>query len=68
MNDHTYKIVEITGTSEKSSDEAVQNAITKASSTLRDLRWLEVIETRGKIERAQVARWQVTVKLGFTLE
>ena len=54
--------------SPSSIEEAVQNAITKAAESLRNLRWFEVVETRGQIEDGRVAHWQVTVKVGFTLE
>lgn len=68
MTDHIYKKVEITGTSKKSIEEAVGNAIQRASKTLHNMRWFEVIETRGEIEDGRVGHWQVTVKVGFTLE
>ena len=68
MSDHVYKHLELTGSSTKSSDDAVRNAIAKASKTLRGLQWFQVLETRGHIEGAKVAHWQVTVKIGFTLE
>jgi flavin-binding protein dodecin len=68
MSDHIYKIIEITGTSTTSSDDAVRNAIAKASVSVRNIHWFEIIETRGLIELDKVARWQVTIKAGFTLE
>ncbi|CAM3866329.1 dodecin [Vreelandella rituensis] len=68
MSHHTYKHVELTGTSEVSSDEAVKNALAKASQSLKHMRWFEVTDTRGHIEDGQVAHWQVTLKVGFTLE
>ncbi|MDN6323504.1 MAG: dodecin [Halomonas sp.] len=68
MSHHTYKHVELTGSSEQSIEEAVQNALTKASETIQHMRWLEVVDTRGHIEDGRVAHWQVTVKVGFTLE
>lgn len=68
MSHHTYKHVELTGSSEKGIEEAVQNALAKASQTIEHMRWLEVTDTRGHIEDGQVAHWQVTVKVGFTLE
>ncbi|MGL4474539.1 MAG: dodecin [Shewanella sp.] len=64
---HTYKIIELTGSSPISSDEAIRNAIASAAETLDHLRWFEVIETRGHLENNAVAHWQVTIKLGFTL-
>ena len=68
MSDHVYKKIELTGSSPNSIEEAVQNAIAKASNTIRNMRWFEVIETRGYIDEDNVAYWQVTVKIGFTLE
>lgn len=68
MGNHIYKKIELVGASPNSSDEAVQNAIAKASQSLRNLRWFEVVETRGQIEEGRVAHWQVTIKVGFTLE
>ncbi|MCU0788078.1 MAG: dodecin family protein [Verrucomicrobia bacterium] len=68
MKDHIYKIVHLTGTSEKSTEEAVNNAIKRASRTLHHLRWFEVTEVRGDIENGGVKHWQVTLKVGFTLE
>lgn len=68
MSDHVYKVIELVGSSAIGSDEAVQNAITKAGETLRNLRWFEVVETRGYLEGGKIAHWQVTLKVGFTLE
>jgi dodecin len=68
MIDHVYKITELTGSSTESIEDAVSQAVTRASKTLRNLRWFEVVETRGHIENGQVAHWQVTLKLGFTIE
>ena len=68
MNDHVYKTVEITGSSTKSADEAVRVAIERASSTIKNMRWFKVTETRGNIESGKIAYWQVTIQLGFTLE
>ncbi|MDX1466290.1 MAG: dodecin [Halomonas sp.] len=68
MNQHTYKHIELTGSSEKDIESAIQNALTKASESLHGMRWLEVMETRGHIEQARVAHWQVTIKVGFTLD
>jgi len=65
---HTYKIIEIVGTSPISSDEAIKNAVKAAGQTLQHLRWFEVVETRGHLEAGLVAHWQVTLKIGFTLE
>lgn len=67
MTDSVYKKIEITGTSSSSFEEAVSNAIARASKTVDEIRWFEVIETRGTIEAGKVAQWQVTVKIGFHL-
>lgn len=68
MNDHVYKITELVGSSPESIEDAVRQAVARASSTLRNLRWFEVVETRGHLEAGKVAHWQVTVKIGFTLD
>ncbi|WP_440999946.1 dodecin [Fodinibius sp. SL11] len=68
MENHTYKKIELTGTSDQSLEKAVENAIEKASNTVDDMRWFEVIETRGSIEDGAVAQWQVVIKVGFTLK
>jgi flavin-binding protein dodecin len=68
MKDHVYKQIELTGSSEKSSDDAVRTAIAKASKTLRNLHWFEVTETRGHIEDDKVVHWQVTIKVGLRIE
>ena len=68
MADHVYKITELCGSSPTSIEDAINNAVARASKTLRNLRWLEVTETRGHVENGKVAHWQVTVKIGFTLE
>ena len=62
--EHTYKHIELT----ESSDKAVQNAIAKASQTVKNLHWFEVIDTRGYIEQGGVKYWQVTIKVGFRIE
>lgn len=68
MAEHVYKKIEIVGSSPNGLQEAIENAVLKASETLRNMRWFEVVETRGQIEEGKVAHWQVTVKIGFTLE
>jgi flavin-binding protein dodecin len=68
MEDHIYRVIQIVGSSEKSIDDAIQRAVTRASKTLRELRWFEVVETRGHIEDGKVHHFQVTLKVGFTLE
>ena len=68
MSNHVYKSIELTGSSSKGIDQAVANAISKASKSLHNLRWFQVIDTRGEIEKGKVAHWQVTLKVGFTLD
>lgn len=68
MSNHVYKITELAGSSTKSIEDAVNNAINRAAKTIRNMRWIEVIETRGHIEDGKLAHWQVKVKIGFTLE
>ena len=68
MADHVYKIVELTGSSATGMEDAIRNAIARASVTVRNMRWFEVTETRGHIEGDGIAHWQVTLKVGFTLE
>ena len=68
MSNHVYKSIEFTGSSPKGIDQAVANAIAKASKSLHNLRWFQVIDTRGEIEKGKVAHWQVTLKVGFTLD
>lgn len=65
---HTYKIIELVGSSPISSDDAIKNAIAAANESLKHLRWFQVVETRGHLEEGLIAHWQVTVKVGFTLE
>jgi flavin-binding protein dodecin len=66
--DHVYKKIELIGSSEESIEKAVENALAKAAASLRNLRWFEVVETRGHIADGRIAHWQVTIKVGFTLE
>lgn len=68
MSEHVYKVVELTGSSPTSLEDAIRNAVNRASRTLRDMRWFEVVETRGHIENGAIGHFQVTVKIGFTLE
>lgn len=68
MSNHTYKIIDLVGSSPDSIEEAVKNAIAKASASVRNMRWLQVMETRGHIEDQKVAHWQAVIKVGFTLE
>jgi len=68
MSAHVYKKIEFVGSSSISIEDAVANAVAKASSTEKNLRWLEVTETRAHLEEGKIAHWQVTVKIGSTLE
>lgn len=68
MIDHTYKTIELTGTSSTTIEDAVNNALAKASNSIHNLRWFQLIETRGGIDKDKVAQWQVTMKVGFTLD
>jgi dodecin len=68
MENNVYKKIEITGTSSSTMEDAILNAIGRASETVRNMRWFEVVESRGSIENGSVAEWQVTIKIGFTLD
>lgn len=68
MSSHVYKLIELTGSSPTSSDDAVKAAIAKAGDSVRNIQWFEVTETRGHVVNGEVAHWQVTIKVGFTLE
>ena len=68
MSHHVYKTIELTGSSTSGVEDAVNTAVAKASETVRNMQWFEVIETRGHIHDGKVAHWQVTLKVGFTLE
>jgi flavin-binding protein dodecin len=68
MTDHVYKIVELVGSSPDSIEDAIRTAIRRADKTLRNLRWFEVIQTRGHVEKGEVRHFQVVLKAGFTLE
>jgi len=68
MNDHVYKTTELVGSSPKSIEDAVNQAVERANKTLRHMGWFEVVETRGHIEDGRIAHWQVTVKIGFRLD
>lgn len=68
MADHIYKKIELVGSSPDGIEQAIQNAIERASQTVRNMRWFEVVETRGHIEGGKIAHYQVTIKVGFTLE
>jgi hypothetical protein len=68
MSNHVYKSLELTGSSSNNIEDAVSNAVTKASETVHNLRWFEVTDIRGEIENKAVAYWQITMKVGFTLD
>jgi flavin-binding protein dodecin len=68
MNEHVYKMLELTGSSTTSIEDAVANAIRKAAKTVRKMQWFQILETRGHIAEGAVSHWQVTLKVGFTLE
>lgn len=67
MSDHVYKIVELVGSSPTGIEDAIQTAIARASSTIDNTRWFEVLETRGHVEGGKVSHYQVTIKVGFTV-
>jgi len=68
MSNHVYKLLELTGSSSIGIEDAVQNAIAKAHETVRNIHWFEVVETRGHVADGKIAHWQVSLKIGFTLE
>src|ERR1700682_4972244 len=68
MKDHFDKILELVGSSEKNIEDAIQNAVTRASKTIREMKWFEVVQTRGHIENGSVRHYQVALRVGFTLE
>ena len=67
-DDNVYKLLELAGSSTSSVEDAIQTAVSKASATVRNLRWFEVIQVRGHVEDGKVAHYQVLLKVGFTLE
>lgn len=68
MKDHVYKLIELTGTSTTSMEDAISKAIQRAHKTIKNLSWFQVVETRGNINEGKVGHWQVTIKVGFTVE
>lgn len=68
MTDHVYKQIELTGSSSVSTDDAIRNAIAKAAQTLHSIRWFQVVDTRGHVDQGKIAHWQVTIKVGFSLD
>jgi len=68
MPEHVYELIEVVGSSKKNTEDAVQNALTKAAKNLDTIRWFQIVETRGYVENGKVAYWQVTLKIGATLK
>ena len=68
MSDHTYRLIEVVGSSTETIDDAIRRAVADASKTLRKIHWFQVVETRGHVEDGKVAHFQVTLKVGFTLD
>ncbi len=68
MSEHTYKMIEVVGSSPKGTDEAVRNAVARAGKNLHNLDWFEVVETRGHLKDGKIAHWQVKIKIGFRLD
>jgi len=68
MSDHIYKIIELTGSSPNGIEDAINKAVTRASKSVRNMRWFEVIETRGHIDEGKIQHYQVTIKVGFTMD
>ncbi len=67
MAEQVYKKIDVVGTSSKSLEVAIQNAVAKSAKTVRNMKWFEVVETRGRIKNGEVAEWQVTISIGFTV-
>ena len=68
MQDHIYRVIELVGSSEKSIEDAINSAVLRANATIRNLRWFEVLDTRGQIENGKVRHYQVHLRVGFTME
>jgi flavin-binding protein dodecin len=68
MPDHIYRVIELVGSSDKSIEDAISGAVSRANATIRNLRWFEVVDTRGQIENGKVSHYQVHLRLGFTME
>jgi dodecin len=68
MSDHVYKHIDLTGSSTTSSDDAIRTALARAAKTIRGMHWFEVLGTRGQIKDGAVQHWQVTIRVGFTLD
>ena len=68
MSDHIYRVIELVGSSDKSIEDAIGGAVSRANATIRNLRWFEVVDTRGQIENGKVSHYQVHLRVGFTME
>ena len=68
MQDHIYRVIELVGSSDKSIEDAISTAVSRADATIRNLRWFEVVDTRGQIENGKVRHYQVHLRVGFTME
>ena len=68
MDEHVYKTIELTGSSKANVEEAVKNAIAKAAESVHNMRWFQIVDSRGYIEDNAVSYWQVTLKIGFTVD
>ena len=68
MSEHSYRLVEVVGSSPEGTDAAIKNAIEDAAKTLRNIHWFQVVETRGHVEEGKIKHFQVTIKIGFTLD
>ena len=68
MKDQVYKLIELTGTSTKGIEEAVNSALKRAGKTIQNLSWFQIVDTRGSIDKNQVKHWQVTIKVGFVVK
>lgn len=68
MSEHTYRLIEVVGSSPTGIDDAIKEAIADAAKTIHNIRWFQVVETRGHVEGGKVAHFQVTLKIGFTLD
>ena len=68
MQEHIYRVIELVGSSDESIEDAIDSAVARANATIRNLRWFEVVETRGQIDNGKVGHYQVRLKVGFTME
>lgn len=68
MDDHVYKHIQLTGSSSESYQKAIETAVTRAAKTVKNMRWFEVVDSRGHIENGKITAWQATIRIGFTLQ